>query len=61
MLFFRTKKQTATKVATGVKVKSSVTPENRPTFNEWCNDFKVGSLYSYYTPMPHNGVVLQQN
>jgi hypothetical protein len=61
MLFFRTKKQTATKVATSEKLKSTVIPENKPTFNEWCNNFRVSTLYSYHTPMPHNGVVLQQN
>ena len=61
MLFFKTKKQTATQVATGEKLKSTVIPENRPTFNQWCQDFKVSTQYSYHTPMPHNGVVSQHN
>ena len=56
MLFFKLKKETAPKVAKGVQIKSTVTPENRPDFNTWCRDFNVSTLYSYHSPMPHNGV-----
>lgn len=61
MLFFRTKKQTTTKGVKGEQIKSTTMPENQPDFNTWCKEFNVSSRHSYHTPMPHNGVVLQQN
>ena len=57
MFFFRTKK--ATNVAPtqkGERIQSSVIPTDRPDFNTWAIQFKVSSMYSYHTPMPHNGI-----
>lgn len=62
MFFFTTKK--ATTVAPtqkGEHIKSSVIPTDKPDFNTWAKQFKVSSMYAYHTPMPHEGVVLQQN
>lgn len=28
-----------------VKVMKSITPENRPSFNDWCKEFNVSSSY----------------
>jgi hypothetical protein len=28
-----------------VKVMKSITPENRPSFNDWCQEFNVSSSY----------------
>ena len=61
MLFFKTKKQTSTKVDTGLNIRKTVNPDSKPDFNTWCREFNVSSLHSYHTPMPHNGVTFKQN